>query len=59
MRVLITIMYKISKEDNELGKEMYNEDDVFQTEKLEDKEVVKYYEEMERLRKLRELEMKK
>jgi|LauGreDrversion4_2_1035121.scaffolds.fasta_scaffold1933965_1 hypothetical protein len=52
-------MYKISKEDNELGKEMYNEDDVFQTEKLEDKEVVKYYEEMERLRKLRELEMKK
>jgi hypothetical protein len=59
VRVLITIMYKISKEDNELGKEMYNEDDVFQTEKLEDKEVVKYYEEMERLRKLRELEMKK
>ena len=52
-------MYKISKEDNELGKEMYNEDDVFQTEKLEDKEVVKYYEEMERLRKLRELEMNK
>jgi hypothetical protein len=52
-------MYKITKEDNELGKEMYNEDDVFQTEKLEDKEVVKYYEEMERLKKLRELEMKK
>lgn len=52
-------MYKISKEDNEMGKEMYNEDDIFQTDKLDENEVKKYYEEMERLKKLREEEMNK
>ena len=49
-------MYKITKEDNEMGKEMYHEDDVFQTEKIDEKELKKYFEEQERLKKLKELE---
>ena len=52
-------MYKITKEENELAEELYDKDGVFQTEKMDEKEILKYYDEQERLRKLKEEEAKK